>query len=92
MLFRSQLGALEDAERKALLLPVDALVASLPSLDLDAGEAQRLMQGRRVERPEAGPTGRARVYGPGHEFLGVVEVENPGVMVPQRLKSQAGVA
>ena len=88
----AQLEALEDAERKALLLPVDALVASLPSLDLDAGEAQRLMQGRRVERPAAGPAGRARVYGPGREFLGVVEVENPGVMVPQRLKSQAGVA
>ena len=85
-----QLEMLKPAERYALLLPADALVASLPSLDLDAGETQRLMQGRPVERSGAGPAGLARAYGPGREFLGVVEVQLPGVMVPRRLKAQAG--
>jgi len=87
-----QLEKLKPAERDALLLPPDALVASLPDLDLDAGEAQRLMQGRPVERSGAGPAGLARVYGPGRAFLGVAELQSPGVMVPRRLKSQAGAA
>lgn len=87
-----QLELLKQDERDAVLLPADALVASLRSLDLDAGEAQRLMQGRPVERPGAGPAGLARAYGPGRVFLGVVEVQSPGVMVPRRLKAQAGTA
>jgi tRNA pseudouridine55 synthase len=87
-----QLETMNEAERKSVLLSVDVLVASLPSLDLDAGEAQRLMQGRPVERPETGPAGQARAYGPGREFLGVVEIESSGVMVARRLKSQVGVA
>ncbi len=87
-----QLETMNAAERKSVLLSVDVLVASLPSLDLDAGEAQRLMQGRPVERPETGPAGQARAYGPGREFLGVVEIESSGVMVARRLKSQVGVA
>jgi tRNA pseudouridine55 synthase len=87
-----QLEVLSLAERDALLLPADALVSSLPSIDLDAGEALRLRQGRPVERAGAGTTGLARIYGPGHEFLGLVEVTSPGLMVPRRLKSQAGVA
>jgi tRNA pseudouridine55 synthase len=87
-----QLELLQQGERDAALLPADALVASLPSLDLDAGEAQRLMQGRPVERPGASQAGLARAYGPGRAFLGVIEVQSPGVMVPRRLKAQAGAA
>jgi tRNA pseudouridine55 synthase len=85
-----QLELLKPGERDAVLLPADALVASLPSLDLDAGEAQRLMQGRPVERPGACPEGLTRAYGPGKEFLGVVEVQSRGVIVPRRLRAQAG--
>ena len=87
-----QLELLKQGERDAMLLPADALVASLPGLDLDAGEAQRLMQGRLVEWAGGGPAGLARAYGPGREFLGVVEVRSPGVMVPRRLRAQAGAA
>jgi tRNA pseudouridine55 synthase len=87
-----QLESLTLAERDAVLMPADALVSSLPSFDLDAREALSLRQGRPVERAGAGTTGLARIYGPGHEFLGVVEVTSPGLMVPRRLKSQAGVA
>jgi tRNA pseudouridine55 synthase len=88
----AQLEMLNIADRDARVLPADALVASLPGLELDAGEAQRLMQGRPVEPAEAGPAGLARAYGPGREFLGVVEVQGTGVMVPRRLKSQVRAA
>jgi len=88
----AQLEGLKQSERDAVLLPVDALVASLPSLDFDAGEAQRLMQGRPVERPGTSLEGITRAYGPGREFLGVVEVQSPGIMVPRRLKAQPGAA
>jgi hypothetical protein len=50
------------------------------------------MQGRPVERPGASQAGLARAYGPGRAFLGVIEVQSPGVMVPRRLKAQAGAA
>jgi tRNA pseudouridine55 synthase len=87
-----QLASLPERDRNAALLPADAMVASLPSVELDATEARLLMQGRTVERPGAAAEGLARIYGPGQEFLGVVEVTGPGMMVPRRLKSQAGMA
>jgi len=87
-----QLEALPVTGRTTVLLPSDAMVASLPSVQLDAVEARLLMQGRAVERPGAAEAGLARIYGPGQEFLGVVEVIGPGKIVPRRLKSQAGTA
>lgn len=87
-----RLEALAEADRRTVLLPADAMVASLPSFQLDAGEARLLMQGQVVERAGAVTAGLARIYGPGQEFLGVVEVTGPGKMVPRRLKSQAGMA
>jgi tRNA pseudouridine55 synthase len=87
-----QLEALTDTGRSAVLLPVDTMVASLPCVQLDAVEARQLMQGRSVERAGAAAAGLARIYGPGQEFLGVVEVVGAGKMVPRRLKSQAGIA
>lgn len=87
-----RLDTATPTERDALLLPADALVASLPRIDLDAAQAQRLRQGRPVERAGAGAAGLARVYGPARDFLGVVEVTGPGLMVARRLCSQAGVA
>lgn len=80
------------AERDALLLAPDAMVASLPRIELDAAAALRLRQGRSVERPGGEATGLARAYGPGKDFLGVVEVTSPGVMVARRLRSTAGIA
>jgi len=85
-----QLESLTMAERDALLLPPDALVASLPRLDLDAAEAVRLCRGQAVERVVAGSAaGLARIYGPDRTFLGVVEVTSPGRILPRRLRSQA---
>lgn len=85
-----QLELLTMAEREALLMPADALVAALPRFDLDAVETRRLSRGQPVERPEAhAVAGLVRIYGPDHEFLGVAEVTRPGHIVPRRLKSQA---
>jgi tRNA pseudouridine55 synthase len=87
-----RLEGLPQAERKTVLLPADTMVAFLPSFQLDAAEARQLMQGQPLERAGAATAGLARIYGPGQEFLGVVEVMGPGKMVPRRLKSQAGMA
>ena len=84
----AQLEGLPPGERDALLLPLDALLASLPRLDLDAGEARRVNQGQPVEHPEAGTEGLARIYGPDREFLGLVEVTGPGRIVPKRLTAR----
>jgi tRNA pseudouridine55 synthase len=85
------LGQLEDlahAQRDALLLPPDSLVATLPRLDLDATETGRIMRGQAVQHDRAGEKGLARIYGPDQAFLGVVEVTSPGRILPRRLKSQ----
>ncbi len=84
-----QLEPLTLPQRDALLLPADALVATLPRCELDADEARRLRRGQPVERAEASTAGLARIYGPNREFLGVAEVTAPGRIVPRRLKSQA---
>jgi tRNA pseudouridine55 synthase len=83
-----RLESLSPAGRDALLLPADALVASLPRLDLDAGETRRVNRGQIVERAQAGAEGLARIYGPDREFLGLVEVTGPGRIVPRRLTAR----
>lgn len=87
-----RLGQMAPPERNALLLPEDALVSSLPRLDLDAEGALRLRHGQSVERSEAHTAGLARIYGPSREFLGVGEVTAPGRIVPRRLVSEARAA
>jgi len=79
---------LPPAERDTLLLPTDELVAGLPRLDLDAAETLRLIRGQSLERVGAVMAGLARIYGPNHEFLGVVEVTPLGHIVPRRLRAQ----
>jgi len=87
-----QLEQMAPSDRDALLLPEDALVSSLPRLDLDAAGALRLRHGQSVERSEAHVAGLARIYGPSREFLGVGEVTARGVIVPRRLISMARAA
>jgi tRNA pseudouridine55 synthase len=80
-----RLEALGVDERDASLLPCDALVASLPRLELDALGSRRLSQGQPIEHVGARATGLARIYGPDREFLGIAEVASPGRIVPKRL-------
>lgn len=83
-----QLEALPVPERDAVLLPADALVASLPRVELDAAGMRRLGQGQAVENQEAPAQGLARVYGPAHEFVGVAEVTAPGRLIARRLTAR----
>jgi len=85
----AELEAMTLVERDAVLLPPDALLASLPQFDLDAEQARRLLQGQTVEQAGAAEAGLARVYGPGRRFLGLAELTGRGRVVPRRLLSQA---
>jgi tRNA pseudouridine55 synthase len=80
------LEALAEAERDALLLPPDCLLADHPAVRLDAAEAGRFLTGlrRRIERPDADAV---RVYGPEPgAFLGGARVQG-GDLIPTRLLS-----
>ena len=77
------LEALDPDARDALLLPVDAPLAGLPAIAVDALTEAALTQGRTAAAPE-GAQGLCRCYGPGQRFLGVVAVDG-GILRPQRL-------
>ncbi len=66
------LESMDDATRDALLLAVDAPLATMPRLDVDAAEAVALVQGRTVSTVVAA-SARYRCYAP-TRFLGVVDV------------------
>jgi tRNA pseudouridine55 synthase len=89
------LEAMPPAVRREWLLPVDALLASLPRIELKPELAERFAQGQRLAL-DAQPRGaRIRVYaarcaeqgaGPG-ELLGTALVDEWGVVRPERLMS-----
>ncbi|HEY2864467.1 MAG TPA: tRNA pseudouridine(55) synthase TruB [Casimicrobiaceae bacterium] len=64
------LAGLDDAARDARLLPVDALLATLPPLDLDATDGARMRFGQSIPRRDL-PDGDYRAYVAGR-FIGVV--------------------
>lgn len=81
------LAALEgmgEAERAACLLPVDALLQSLPAVELGGLAAQRFAHGNAVAVASDAPAGKCRVYADG-QLLGVGEVALGAVLQPQRL-------
>jgi tRNA pseudouridine55 synthase len=77
------LEALDPDARDALLLPVDAPLAGLPAIAVDASTEAALTQGRTAAAPE-GVQGPCRCYGPGQRFLGLVDVAG-GILRPRRL-------
>lgn len=78
------LGAMQTAERDACLLPVDALLQSLPEVRLEPLEQARFVQGQAV--PWDGPAEpRVRVYGTGGALLGVGESDGEGTVLPKRV-------
>ena len=87
-----ELEPLPQDGREARLLPVDSLVAALPRLDLEPAQARQIVTGCGIDWPEAVAAGLARVYGPGGEFLGIVEIQAPSRVVARRLLRQpAGI-
>jgi tRNA pseudouridine55 synthase len=78
----------ESPARDARLLPVDALVSALPSVVLDAGEAQKMVHGQNVGTTD-GRAGLVRVYGADSRFIGVADAAG-GVLAPRRLMASNG--
>jgi tRNA pseudouridine55 synthase len=88
----ASLEAMSQDERIGQLLSEDALLSSLPRLDLGAEEVLRLRQGQGIERNDVGAPGLVRIYGPGQEFLGMAEVLEAGRIVPRRLRRSPALA
>jgi tRNA pseudouridine55 synthase len=82
-----ELEQLAPSQRRALLLPVDALLQTLPRIDLDVQDCEQLARGRQISCGAASAD-RARVYGPQGRLLGVASVDH-GLLIARRLLSQA---
>ena len=84
------LAAMTEAEREALLLPPDCLLADWPQVRLAADEAGRFLTGLR-RRVSLADSDEVRVYGPEHAaFLGSAHIK-AGELIPGRLLSPAEV-
>jgi tRNA pseudouridine55 synthase len=57
-----------------LLNPLDAPLAALPAVRLDADSARRLCRGTSVAAPTDPPAGLARIYDPDARLLGLAEI------------------
>jgi tRNA pseudouridine55 synthase len=73
------------AARRARLLPPDALIARLPRIELDAALAERFAQGQRLALGPGCPRGRVRVVDPHARLLGTAQIDEHGLLAPQRL-------
>jgi tRNA pseudouridine55 synthase len=73
------------AARSERLLPVDALLQTLPRVDLDQEACEHLEHGRQIACAAASAE-RARVYGPHGRLLGVAAVDR-GMLIARRLLS-----
>ena len=81
-----QLEAMSLAERKALLLPVDAALAALRRVDLPPAHVGAFRQGQTLSMPAQAP-GNVRIYAAELGFLGLAAIEPAGRIVPLRLIS-----
>lgn len=80
---RALVEAGDEAAMEALLLPLSAGLAEYPRVDLDAGQAHRFCVGQR-QRDAAWPRGLVAVYGPDDAVQGLGQVDDSGLLAPQR--------
>lgn len=80
------LEAMSPAQRREVLLPVDAALTDWRRLDLPAGGVSAFRQGQTVSIPADLP-GTVRIYAAGLGFLGLGAIEPAGRLVPLRLIS-----
>lgn len=78
---------MNEAQMLATLLPVDVLLAGVPSFKLDAEQSLRMCLGQAVELACAMDAGLVRVYGPDANFLGVADASPEGRLQPRRMIS-----
>ena len=82
------LEAMPAPERDACLLPVDALLQSLPEARLEPAQEARFVRGQQVPW-EGPPQARVRVYGATGALLGVGEADAGGTISPKRVIANA---
>lgn len=86
------LAVMDEAKRLALLAPVDALLSSFPSIELDDVLAKRFLQGQRLAMQQDAVNlpaiGRVRVYQSSTgQLLGSAQLSASSVLAPERLIS-----
>jgi tRNA pseudouridine55 synthase len=84
------LESLSPAQRRDVLLPVDAALTTWRRLDLSADGVSAFRQGQTVSVPMEPPgilPGTVRIYAAGLGFLGLGQIEATGRLVPLRLIS-----
>ena len=86
----------DGAHRDALLLPIDALIDSLPRIDLDDERARRFLEGQRLSIEGTEPPGRVRVYrrraeGDAGMLLGTAYVDAEHRLAPTRVVAQESI-
>ena len=67
------------------LLPPDVALVDFPAISLVESAGLRFSDGQAVTVAEESRTGLARVYGAGHQFLGVGELAGNGQLAPRRI-------
>ena len=82
------LETMDAAHRDALLLPIDAPLAGMQSLGIDADTARALVHGR-VAPVQGSLPGRYRCFDPDGRFLGVVEADAAGVRAVRLVRAVA---
>ncbi len=80
-----QLEAYETDARDAVLLPPDALIETLPRLDLDIESAWQIQHGQAIWRSGLHVGDLLRLYDHDGRFTGVAEVDSDGKVAPKRL-------
>ncbi len=78
------LEAMSPDERLQKLLPLDALMQTLPAVSLSQVDCERLQNGQRLALGLE-CRGRVRVYGPDKKMVGTARVNDRGVLAPERL-------
>ncbi|MEN5365827.1 tRNA pseudouridine(55) synthase TruB [Stenotrophomonas sp. TWI273] len=74
----------DEAGMEALLLPLDAGLAHYPRVTLDDEQARRFRVGQRI-RDASWPQGGVVVFGPVEAIQGLGQVDETGLLAPQRL-------
>lgn len=80
---RALVEAGDEAAMDALLLPLAAGLAEYPRIDLDASQTHRFCVGQR-QRDAAWPQGLVVVFGPDSTVQGLGQVDEAGLLAPQR--------
>lgn len=81
----------DPGQRAAWLQPMDAILGTIPSVQLTALATHYLRQGQPVSARHDAVPGWVRLYDADNQFLGMGQVLDDGRVAPRRLLAQTGV-